>query len=34
MTSNHLEILEYASIHLTKFFVNRNSMISKSNLQK
>ncbi|VBB30429.1 unnamed protein product [Acanthocheilonema viteae] len=34
MTSNHLEILEYASLHLTKFFLNRTSMISKANLQK
>ncbi|VDO39470.1 unnamed protein product [Onchocerca flexuosa] len=34
MTANHLEILEYASSHLTKFFANHNLLASKANLQK
>ncbi|VIO97509.1 Conserved hypothetical protein, putative [Brugia malayi] len=34
MTSNHLEILQYASTHVNKFFVNRNLMVPKVNLQK
>lgn len=34
MTSNHLEILQYASLHLAKFFVNCDLRISKANLQK
>ncbi|KAM3717423.1 Protein translocase subunit SecA [Dirofilaria immitis] len=34
MTANHLEILEYALSHLDKFFVNRNLIALKTNLQK
>ncbi|VDN06512.1 unnamed protein product [Thelazia callipaeda] len=34
MTGNHFELLEYASLHLSKFFRNGNLTISKSILQR